>query len=1135
MSPGNALARTRSGRFTTAAPGPCDSPANEIVAENCRPGSPPAEWDISGSGDPSIQGFATDISVDQGDTVQFKIDTPASSYEVDIYRLGYYGGDGARLVGAIPASALTATTQPDCVQTAIPDQPGELVDCGNWSVSGAWQVPSDATSGIYVARPTRIDTGGASHIVFIVRDDDGSSDLLVQTSDTTWQAYNTYGGYNAYNHGSTGIMSVKLSYNRPFDNRGRDARTWLFNSEYPMLRWLERNGYDVSYTTSTDNGRRPNELLEHRTFLSVGHDEYWSQETRDAVTAARDAGVNLTFFSGNELYWKVRREDSTADPQPDNQRTMVIYKEGSAAPSGSDEHRNCFNNYECDPSDIWTGLWREAPDSTPENALTGQISWAESDGSITVPGEYAPLRFWRNTDVANLDPSGLVTLAYGTLGFEWDPWSPEYTDSYPAGRVRLSETTAASFSGLEEHSMSLYRAPSGALVFGAGTVQWSWGLDGTHDRGTSTPDRNVQQATVNLLADMNTQPATLADDLKSATMSSDTTAPIATITSPADGSTVSPSTAITISGTAADTGGQVGAVEVSTDNGATWRPATGRTTWTYDWDTPANGNATVKVRAADDSGNLQAPPASVSVAVGAAQPPATPTGLTATATTTGITLDWDDTPDATGYHVYRSDTTNGTYTKLTDPNPVTASTWEDTTITAGATGYYQITAINTTGESDPSDPANATRTAAPPTPTGLTATATTTGITLDWDDTPDATGYHVYRSDTTNGTYTKLTDPNPVTASTWEDTTITAGATGYYQITAINTTGESDPSDPANATRTAAPPTPTGLTATATTTGITLDWDDTPDATGYHVYRSDTTNGTYTKLTDPNPVTASTWEDTTITAGATGYYQITAINTTGESDPSDPANATRTAAPPTPTGLTATATTTGITLDWDDTPEATGYHVYRLDTDTGTYAKLTTDLVTDLSWDDTLAPVGTSYYQVTAVNTAGGETTPSTEANATMAKAMLLSNPSFELDDDANDRPDGWGSTPRFLRNNAGARSGAFGGTHETTNSSYTVGQTVGGLTGGTEYTFAGWVNIPATADDFMFTLEIEWQRPKNRTISTQTVATLTTATSGWRKVSGAYTAPARTTLGVVKMVASSVIGPIHVDDMTLR
>ncbi len=116
---------------------------------------------------------------------------------------------------------------------------------------------------------------GASHVVFVVRDDDGGSDVLFQTSDTTWQAYNKYGGNSLY-EGSPDGRAYKVSYNRPFITRGNASEDWLFNAEYPMVRWLERNGYDVSYSTGVDSERLGAELREHRAFLSVGHDEYWS-------------------------------------------------------------------------------------------------------------------------------------------------------------------------------------------------------------------------------------------------------------------------------------------------------------------------------------------------------------------------------------------------------------------------------------------------------------------------------------------------------------------------------------------------------------------------------------------------------------------------------------------------------------------------------------------------------------------------------------------------------------------------------------------------------------------------------------------------------------------------------------------
>ena len=118
-------------------------------------------------------------------------------------------------------------------------------------------------SGIYFAKVIRTDTGGASHIVFIVRDDDGGSDILFQTSDTTWQAYNSYGGNSLYVGGPVG-RAYKVSYNRPFVTREAYPEDWVFNAEYPMVRWLEANGYDVSYTTGVDTDRLGAELLEHQ-------------------------------------------------------------------------------------------------------------------------------------------------------------------------------------------------------------------------------------------------------------------------------------------------------------------------------------------------------------------------------------------------------------------------------------------------------------------------------------------------------------------------------------------------------------------------------------------------------------------------------------------------------------------------------------------------------------------------------------------------------------------------------------------------------------------------------------------------------------------------------------------------------
>ena len=165
---------------------PCDAPVvNAIACENSKPGSPSSAWDVSGSGSTTIQGFATEMSVNVGDTESFKVKTTATSYRLDIYRMGYYGGNGARLIATV--NPVGRQTQPNCLTSASTG----LIDCGNWAVSASWPVPATAVSGIYFARLVRTDgTTGASHVFFVVRNDASHSDLLFQTSDTTWQAYN---------------------------------------------------------------------------------------------------------------------------------------------------------------------------------------------------------------------------------------------------------------------------------------------------------------------------------------------------------------------------------------------------------------------------------------------------------------------------------------------------------------------------------------------------------------------------------------------------------------------------------------------------------------------------------------------------------------------------------------------------------------------------------------------------------------------------------------------------------------------------------------------------------------------------------------------------------------------------------
>ena len=208
---------------TTASPNLLAAAAtstNPIVLENQKQGTPQSVWDIDGAGSSNIEGFATDISVNIGNTIDFKINTNSSNYRIEVYRLGYYGGMGARLVDTIQHTGVQNQPAP------LRDATTGLVDAGNWSVSASWDVPADAVSGVYIAKLVRQDgTDGANHIPFIVRDDSSTSDIVFQTSDTTWQAYNGWGGANFYggNGPATGQgagRAYAVSYNRPIATRG---------------------------------------------------------------------------------------------------------------------------------------------------------------------------------------------------------------------------------------------------------------------------------------------------------------------------------------------------------------------------------------------------------------------------------------------------------------------------------------------------------------------------------------------------------------------------------------------------------------------------------------------------------------------------------------------------------------------------------------------------------------------------------------------------------------------------------------------------------------------------------------------------------------------------------------------------
>jgi hypothetical protein len=635
--------------------------SHPIVTENKLPGTK-SWWHPAAKEIPQVlSGFTTRFSVDPGQTVEFKVNNSGwTVFNISVYRLGYYGGMGGRLIHA--SSVRQEFAQPRCRF----DFDTRMTDCNNWRISYAWKVPLDAVTGIYVGVVDHFDVESHEHFFghympFVVRLQFNvstsffASDILFKTSDTTWVAYNKFGGWNIYRGNGSFTFDSRAfmaSYNRPFSNRlpklmGGQHQNFLFGTEFATLYWLERHGYDVSYASCSDvelyyrhsilSGR-------YHVLFSVGHDEYWSNELRLAYEHARESGISLAFLSGNEIFWKIRWGNSfdniagNKSVQHQQERRFVILEHHFnmtddktvtliAAKLHVDEARQnriliCSKetidgSQKFSSPEDWTGTFIDPRFRPPVhiNSLTGQyfeVNGFRHDSIVVTAGD-AGMRFWRNTELSNIT-SGNYTFPGGYLGYEWDTFRDDCF--LPLGIFALSTTTldvsgfrmeeyGASYkgAGILTHRMTLYRhisnitvlahhAPKTALVFGAGTVQWVWGLSDWHDSDFFVPENhNIQQATVNVLADMNVMPSLLdrgADPpLKLAFPSRDIEPPMSSILYPVSLSNVtvngSASTwLLNISGTAKDAGGgEVAGVQVSVDGGETWHIANGRSDWHY--------------------------------------------------------------------------------------------------------------------------------------------------------------------------------------------------------------------------------------------------------------------------------------------------------------------------------------------------------------------------------------------------------------------------------------------------------------------------------------------------------------------------------------------------------------------------
>jgi hypothetical protein len=447
--------------------------ANPIQIENARAGT--GEWRLfSEAVNGEVEGYASATSVNQGESISLYVSSTAPQYKIDIFRLGWYGGAGGRRV----ADPVIRTGFQQAVPT--PDPVTGMIEC-NWIDPYTITIPGTWLSGVYLAKLTALGLPSEKnkYILFVVREDSRTANHNFQITVTTAQAYNSWGGRSLY--GSN--PSRKVSFNRPYTD-GSGTGIFLWRWEYNALRFLEREGYDLLYTTNIDTHRRGHLLLNAKSFLSIGHDEYWSWEMRENLESALSNGVNLGFFSANSVYWQVRFEPSPISGVQD--RTMVGYK---AAALMSDPYA-----LDSDPSNDnrITTQFRLAPVNRPESALLGvQYIYYPVDTDIVI--DDVTSQPWVFAE------SGLTTGSKlsGLLGYEVDAMN-QHT---PPGTVRLGNSPFVDTANNTQYShMTVYDAGMG-WVFSTGSIQWAWGLDdwNGHNHPNAPVSAGAQQITRNVL------------------------------------------------------------------------------------------------------------------------------------------------------------------------------------------------------------------------------------------------------------------------------------------------------------------------------------------------------------------------------------------------------------------------------------------------------------------------------------------------------------------------------------------------------------------------------------------------------------------------------------------------------------
>lgn len=413
--------------------------------ENAKPGS--LAWEITTPQSPSgIQGYADHVSVDTGQQVTLYVSSEAPSFVVQVFRMGWYHGDLARLVWTSPSV-------PGSVQATCPVTPGiNMVECA-WQPSITIRMKPSWPQGDYLFK--LVGSGGQQSLVpLTVRDAKSHAPFVIQNSVTTWQAYNLYGGYDLYAGQTAGggasfaNRSREVSFDRPYDfSFGAGSADFLGN-ELPLVALAERLSLNVTYWTDLDFAERPQLLLRHRVLISLGHDEYWSDSMRLGAISGIEHGVNLMFLGANAMFRHIRLAPSPLGPD----RREINYKSFSEDPISA-----------TDPAEA-TDDWPDPPDARPESEVEGDMYGFCSP--VSDPMVIADASSWIMTGAGVNNGTSLQ----GLVGSEFDRYSPQFPS--PTDVQILAHSPVVCQGKPSTSDMTYYTAPSGSGVFDSGTNLW---------------------------------------------------------------------------------------------------------------------------------------------------------------------------------------------------------------------------------------------------------------------------------------------------------------------------------------------------------------------------------------------------------------------------------------------------------------------------------------------------------------------------------------------------------------------------------------------------------------------------------------------------------------------------------------